>query len=76
MKKKKGVKIIPFRRVHEEMGNSLQSQYLCRYLIPLHVKTVIVEYNYIDKDYLLDYSFFYSRSFESHERFTTPILHY
>lgn len=73
MNKKKSVKIIPFRQVHEEMGNSLQSQYLNRYLTPLNAKTVIVEYNYIDKDYLLDYSFFYSRAFESHERFTTRL---
>ncbi|PWB52549.1 MAG: hypothetical protein C3F06_08320 [Candidatus Methanoperedenaceae archaeon] len=66
-------KVIPFRRIHEEMGNSPQSQYLNRYLTSLNAKTIIVEYNYIDKDYLLDYSYFYSRSFESHERFTTRL---
>lgn len=55
------------------MGNSKQSQYLNRYLATLKAKTVIVEYNYIDKDYFLDYSYFYSRSFESHERFTTRL---
>ncbi|NJD52591.1 MAG: hypothetical protein FIB07_06950 [Candidatus Methanoperedens sp.] len=73
MKKKKITKILPFIRVHEEMGNSKQSQYLNRYLATLKAKTVIVEYNYIDKDYFLDYSYFYSRSFESHERFTTRL---
>ena len=50
MKKKKGVKIVPFRRIHEEIGNSPQSQYLNRYLTTLDAKTVIVEYNYIDPD--------------------------
>lgn len=55
------------------MGNSPQSHYLNRYLTALNAKTVIVEYNYIDKDYLLDYSYFYSRSFESHKRFTTRL---
>ncbi len=67
------MKIIPFRRVYTEMGNSPQSQYLNRYLTTLDAKTIVVEDNYIDKDYLLDYSYFYSRSFESHERFTTRL---
>ena len=67
------MKIIPFRRVYEDMGNSRQSRYLNRYLTALGAKTVVVEDNYIDKDYLLDYSYFYARSFEPHSRFTTRL---
>lgn len=52
------------------MGKSSQSLYLNRYLSELKAKTVVVEENYIDKDYLIDYSFFYARSFKHYDRFT------
>lgn len=41
------MKIIPFRRVYEDMGKSRQSRYLNRYLTALGAKTVVVEDNYI-----------------------------
>ena len=50
----------------EEMGKSRQADYIIRYLSnpELDAKTVVVERNYIDKDYLMDYQTFYSRSFK------------
>lgn len=64
------MKVYPFNRINEDMGTSSQSGYLFRYLTELKAKTVIVESDYIDKDYLLDYSYYYSRSFEPIDRFT------
>lgn len=55
------------------MGKSSQSLYLLRYLDDLKAKTVVVEDKYIDKDYLIDYSNFYSRSFEEFGRYTTRL---
>lgn len=64
------VKIYPFDQVIDDIGNSSQSSYICRYLSDLKAKTVLVENNYIDKDYLLDYSYFYARSFKPYDKFT------
>jgi hypothetical protein len=55
------------------MGNSFQAGYIIRYLSVFDPKTAIIEDEYIDKDYLIDYSNFYSRSFEKHDRYTTRI---
>ncbi|MDW7732967.1 MAG: hypothetical protein SCH66_11130 [Methanolobus sp.] len=46
------------------IGKSSQSLYLLNYLVDIKANTVLVEHSYIDKDYLMDYSNFYSRSFE------------
>jgi len=64
------VKIYPFEQVSEDIGESSQSSYIVRYLSGLKGKTVLVEHNYIDKDFLLDYAYFYARSFKPHDRFT------
>lgn len=63
-------KVHPFIKVKDIIGDSKQSRYISRYLEDLNVETYIIEDEYIDKDYLVDYSNFYARSFESHERFT------
>lgn len=54
------------------LGNSSQADYLIKYLknSELDPKTCVLETSYIDKDYLLDYQKFYSRSFWNHGRFT------
>lgn len=44
-----------------------------RYLNDLNAKTSIVENKYIDKDYLIDFSKFYSRSYEIDQKFTTRL---
>lgn len=55
------------------LGESIQARYMFGYLSELKAKTIVVEEEYIDKDYLIDYSKFYSRSFEPHPRFTKRI---
>jgi hypothetical protein len=50
-----------------------QANYLFYYLKNLNAKTCILEKEYIDKDYLIDYQKCYCRSFEKHERFTKRI---
>ncbi|NPE31752.1 hypothetical protein HNV12_28105 [Methanococcoides sp. SA1] len=55
------------------LGKSFQAEYLARYLTALGAETVVVEDGYIDKDYLLDYSNFYCRSFSPHEKDTTRL---
>lgn len=42
-----------------------QIDYIFRYLEEIGAKSVVLEYNYIDKDYLDDYSKFYVRRFNS-----------
>lgn len=64
------MKVYPLDQIYGDMGKSSQSAYLYRYLTKLNAKTVVVECDYIDKDYLLDYSNYYARSFEPIDRFT------
>ncbi|HHD16657.1 MAG TPA: hypothetical protein ENK47_08115 [Euryarchaeota archaeon] len=40
------------------------TDYILKYLEPLGPESVIIEEEYIDKDFLIDYSHFYSRSFD------------
>ena len=55
------------------LGNSYQGNYLLNYLSGLNAKTCILEGDYIDKDYMIDYQKFYSRSFLSYKRITKRI---
>lgn len=55
------------------MDDSHQAEYLIRYLADLKAKTCVLEDKYVDKDYLVDYQRFYSRSFDEDEKFTTRI---
>ncbi len=64
------MEVYPFDKIYRDMGKSIQSKYIYRYLTKIHAKTVIVESEYIDKDYLLDFSNYYARSFEPIDRFT------
>lgn len=67
--------VFPFNQVNFSrfMGNSLQAQYIHQYLTALKAKTLVVEDNYIDKNYLIDYQKFYARSFDDCKRFTERI---
>lgn len=60
----------PFNQVLNELGHSDIAGYLFNYLNDLKAITYITENEYIDKDYLIDYSNFYSRSFDIKEKFT------
>ena len=55
------------------LGSSNQARYLSSYLKGLNTKTILVENNYVDKDFLIDYAKFYARSFEAPQRFTKRV---
>jgi hypothetical protein len=67
--------VFPFKQTDFStlIGNSLQANYIYQYLTALNAKTFVVEDDYIDKNYLIDYQKFYSRSFEEIKRFTKRI---
>ena len=54
-------------------GNSFQAHYIYNYLRKLNAKTCINEAVYVDKDYMVDYQRFYSRSFDNIAKFTKRI---
>lgn len=60
-------------RLREHLDDSHQAEYLIRYLADLDAKTCVLEDKYVDKDYLVDYQKFYSRSFDEEKRFTERI---
>jgi hypothetical protein len=51
-----------------EIANKKRAQYLYLYLKDLQAKTIIVEYDYTDRDYLDDFAAYYVRCFQSYER--------
>lgn len=57
------------------MGNSEQANYIYRYLDfeTLKPKTMVIEKDYIDKDYLVDFQRFYVRSFDHIKKLTTRV---
>lgn len=67
--------------IHDEnklFDTSDHIDYLCNYLIykdetGFHVGTIIVEFDYISHAYMVDYSKYYSRSFQKHETRCTRI---
>lgn len=65
------MKIIPFRHpFNEHLGASQVGSYLSKYLSELGAKTVVIEEEYVDKNFLIDYAKFYARSFNAPPRFT------
>ena len=55
------------------LGDSRQGKYLIKYLRLLNGNTCVLEDRYIDKDYMIDYQKFYSRSFGDDGKFTKRI---
>jgi hypothetical protein len=62
-----------FGQAMNELGYSSIAEYLFKYLSDLKAKTYVIENEYVDKDYLIDYSNFYARSFNINEKFTTRL---
>jgi len=62
--------IFPFSPIDNRLGQSSICAYLYEYLEAIGAKTCVREPDYIDKDYLIDYSKFYSRSFEKFDKIT------
>jgi hypothetical protein len=67
--------IIPFSIDNNQLGQSPICSYLYDYLKEIGAKTCLHESEYIDKDYLIDFSKFYSRSFEKFDK-TTERYHF
>lgn len=66
--------VVSLGDIGDYMGYSPQADYITDYLMDtLCAKTCIIENEYVDKDYLIDYSGFFARSFEKIERFTKRI---
>jgi len=63
----------PFNQAEDDLGKSNQGQYLYNYIKKLGAKAYIVEQKYIDKDFLIDYSKFYARSFEDITKYTSRL---
>jgi len=57
----------------EHLDNSHISNYILNYLTYFNVKYFLKEEKYVDKDYMIDYSKFYARSFENYSKFTNRI---
>lgn len=59
----------------ELIEEKIHSNYFDKYLQSksLKVKTIVVEYNYIDRDYLEDFSAYYVRCFSDYERKCTRL---
>jgi hypothetical protein len=59
----------------EEVQRKLHRQYFSDYFSVLDAKTIVVEPNYVDHDFLEDFAAYYVRCFEKYER-TTTRLHF
>jgi len=58
----------------EHLDETHISKYIINeYLPPFGVQSFFKEENYVDKDYLIDYAKFYSRSFEKYDKFTERV---
>ena len=67
--------VYPFNseQVNSAFGKSNHADYLRGYFKTLKAETCIIEKNYIDKDFTIDYQKFYCRTFKKPERETTRI---
>ena len=60
--------VIPLSEVQSLLGLSYPGKYIAKYVAEIGCNTVVVERNYVDKDYLKDYTNYYARSFDDCER--------
>ncbi|MCK8518000.1 C39 family peptidase [Methanoculleus sp. 7T] len=66
--------VISFQKSKQILGKSGVADYLFRYLSEQNAMSCVIERKYVDKDFLLDYSKYYSRSFRNgDDRFTTRL---
>ncbi len=65
--------VVSIKDVRDHLGTSLSGEYILDYINSLNAETAVVEFNYIDRDYLIDYSGYYARAFEDIGRFTERI---
>ena len=65
------ISIHSFKHSKKILGSSRVCNYINDYLNTLEAKSVITEHEYIDKDFIIDYSNFYSRAFKKINKTTT-----
>lgn len=67
--------VFPFfsEKLESQLGESAQGKYICGYLKTLGAKTCVLEDEYVDKDFTVDYQKFYCRSFKDDGKFTKRI---
>lgn len=56
--------MITFEEMKSNFDSFPQKDYFIKYLEGHNCRTVLIEFNYIDKDYLIDYSKFFARSYK------------
>jgi len=61
------------RKFKSFLGNSRQGRYISDYLIALNAKRCVVENEYIDKDYTIDFQRYYSRAHKIISKYTHRI---
>jgi len=67
------MEVRPFDHAQDELGYSAQARYIYKYEKDINANTIVIEYNYTDKGYLIDYSKFYARSFDVPSTFTKRV---
>lgn len=45
-----------------------QIDYLAQYLVDIHAKTAVIEEDYVDRDFVEDYAYYYSRCFAEYQK--------
>lgn len=69
--------VFPFTSIcsRNYLGKSDPADYILHYLADLDAETCVIEDNYIDKDFMIDFQLFYCRSFENIDK-TTKRIHF
>jgi len=57
----------------QNLANKIHLTYFEEYFNELQARTIVVEYEYVDHDYLEDFSAYYVKCFNSYERFCTRL---
>lgn len=65
--------IQPISEIKSLLGDSRQAKYIRKYLRQNKVSAIIIENDYIDKDWLMDLSYYHIRSFKVNEKKTTRV---
>lgn len=53
---------------HDHIGENRHFNYLDMYMEPMQARTIVVETDYIDRDYLDDYSYYYAKCFKDYKK--------
>ena len=73
MESKNQLEIASFEDAKKILEKCKHANYIIKYLEDLEANSVVIEKEYIDKDYMIDFSLFYARSFDKIQKFTTRL---